>query len=314
MLVRTTKTYNRVKSSEVTPESVYLNRRSLLAGGLGMAGIGLAGLPIGLKAASLNPAFSDAGFPLTPEELATTYNNYYEFGTNKFISQAAQALSIEPWSLQVDGLTNRPGTHDAWEIIRRAPLEDRIYRLRCVEAWSMVLPYTGFPLAWLVKEFDPKPEARFVRFETFLDPEVARTQRTSYYPWPYVEGFTIGEAMNELAFVATGLYGKDLPKQNGAPWRIAMPWKYGFKQIKGVVRLSFTSEQPLGFWEEVQGREYGFYANVNPKVSHPRWSQATERDVASGNRRPTELFNGYGGYVAHLYQGMEAELGDRLWR
>jgi len=254
-----------------------------------------------------NPRFSDADRPLTPEHLALSYNNFYEFGTGKDVAKAAQALRLRPWTVRIDGLVEREVELDAEELIRRMPLEERIYRFRCVEAWAMVVPWTGFPLRELVAFARPLSGARYLRFETFLDPDTAPGQRQDWYPWPYVEGLTLEEAVNDLAFVATGLYGRPLERQNGAPLRLVVPWKYGFKSIKSIRRITFTAERPRTFWSTVVPHEYGFWANVNPDVPHPRWSQKTERLLGTGERVPTVIYNGYGAWVAHLYRGLSGE-------
>jgi sulfoxide reductase catalytic subunit YedY len=245
--------------------------------------------------------------PLTEESWATSYNNFYEFGSHKQIASAAQALRLQPWYVTIDGMVEKELTLDADQLIRRMPLEERLYRHRCVEAWSMAVPWSGFPLGTLVDFARPLGSARYVRMETFMDAEMAPGQRQSWYPWPYIEGLTMAEATNELAFIATGLYGKPMPRQNGAPLRLVTPWKYGFKSVKSVRRFTFTDERPVTFWEAIQPSEYGFWANVNPEVPHPRWSQATERVLGSDERVPTQLFNGYGEYVAHLYRGLGGE-------
>ena len=214
----------------------------------------------------------------------------------------------------VDGLVNNPLQIDASDLIARTgPQEERLYRHRCVEAWAMAVPWTGVPMSRLVMLAEPKAEAKYIRLETFLDPSVASGQRQSWYPWPYVEGVTIDEAMNEMAFIGTGLYGRALENQNGAPLRVVLPWKYGFKSIKSIVKLTFTDQRPVSFWENLAAHEYGFWANVNPDVDHPRWSQATERMLGTGNRVATQLYNGYGEQVAYLYKDMKGE-GDRLFR
>ncbi len=239
--------------------------------------------------------------------MATTYNNFYEFGSHKKISQAAQALKIRPWTVRVDGMVETEMEIDIDDLVRRMPMEDRLYRHRCVEAWSMRVPYTGFPLKALVEMARPNAGARYLEMETAADKSAMPGLKQFWYPWPYIEGLTIGEATNELAFVAIGLYGKPLPKQNGAPLRLAVPWKYGFKHVKSIVRFTFTDKRPVSFWEEIQGREYGFWANVNPEVHHPRWSQATERDIGTSERIPTLLYNGYGEFVADLYKDLGGE-------
>ncbi|MEM0922971.1 MAG: protein-methionine-sulfoxide reductase catalytic subunit MsrP [Pseudomonadota bacterium] len=326
----------RISENETTPEAVFWNRRRVLAAGGGAAAAaGLIGaglwprepMPEISSAAEaavpdqpftpkppLNPAYADAGRPVTSEEANSTYNNFYEFGSHKKIYLAAQELRTEGWRVRVEGLVEKEFEIDIDELIAQMPVEERIYRHRCVEAWSMVAPWIGFELAALVKKAAPLSNARFVEFKTFLDPEIARGQRQHWYPWAYTEGLTMAEAINPLTFMVVGAYGKVLPKQFGAPVRLHTPWKYGFKAIKSIDRIIFTDKQPLGFWEELQDAEYGFWANVNPEVSHPRWSQATERVLGTDERIPTQLFNGYGPEVAEIYAGMQEQLGDRLWR
>jgi len=261
--------------------------------------------------ASLDPAPRNARYqidgPLTDERLATTYNNFYEFGSHKGISDAAQALRIRPWTVRIDGLVEREMTVDIDALLRSMPLEERVYRHRCVEAWSMTVPWSGFPMSALLDLALPLAAARYVEMHTFSGPEVAPGQRQAWYPWPYVEGLTIEEAANELTFLATGIYGKPLPKQNGAPLRLTVPWKYGFKSIKSIVGLRFTDVRPRTFWDRVQPREYGFWANVNPNVPHARWSQSTERVLGTNARIPTRLFNGYAEFVQHLYDELASE-------
>lgn len=302
---------------EATPEAVFFNRRAVLAG-LGIAGASMAGAGLPRPAfaeedpnAGLYPAPRNEAYTLdreiTPEKVTSIYNNFYEFGSHKQIASAAQALKIRPWEVKIDGLCDNPQVLDFDELMQKVSLEERLYRFRCVEAWAMAVPWTGFPLAELVRLAAPKAEAKYLRMETFLDPATAGGQRASWYPWPYVEGVTLAEATNELAFLVTGVYGKPLAKQYGAPLRLALPWKYGFKSIKSIVRFSFVEERPVSFWEEVQASEYGFWANVNPEVSHPRWSQAREQLLPTGEQVPTQLFNGYGEQVAHLYKDLEGE-------
>jgi sulfoxide reductase catalytic subunit YedY len=304
------------------PEGVYASRRAILAGmGLGAAALALpraasaAGEtpPDWPGAAPLNPAFADAGRPETPERIAARYNNFYEFGSHKQIYDAAQKLQTEGWTIAIDGMVEAPFAIATDDLIAKMPIESRVIRHRCVEAWSMVVPWIGFELAALVAMAKPLSSAKYLRFETFLNPDIARGQRQHWYPWPYVEGVTIEEAANPLSFMVVGAYGRVLHDQFGAPVRLHLPWKYGFKSIKSITRISFTDQRPVSFWEELQAAEYGFWANVNPEVPHPRWSQATERDIATEERIPTLPFNGYGEQVAHLYAGMESE-GDRLWR
>jgi sulfoxide reductase catalytic subunit YedY len=300
-----------------TPEPVYLNRREILkASGFslmsGLAATALADRALAqiTNTASLYPAPRNSKYAIerrvTPEAISTNYNNFYEFGTQKDVARAAEALEPRPWEVRIDGMVEKEMIFDADDLVRRMPLEERLYRHRCVEAWSMTVPWTGFPLASLVELAQPRSGAKYLRMETFLDPDMASGQR-SFYPWPYVEGLTMAEATNELAFVVTGAYGKPVAKAMGAPIRVHLPWKYGFKSIKSIVRFSFVEEQPLNFWQQIQGGEYGFWANVNPDVPHRRWSQARERDITTGEMIPTRIFNGYGEFVAGLYSGMEDE-------
>lgn len=320
MLIKIAKGWE-LPESLATPERVFVNRRALLAGAGAIAFAGsLPGHAFAAKTdtdptADLYPAKRNPKYKipleLTPEEVNSKYNNFYEFGSHKKIYEAAQALPIRPWEVSFDGLVEKPFKIGIDELIRKMPLEERLYRHRCVEAWSMTVPWSGFPMKELVELAKPLAKAKYVRMETFKNPDVARGQKAAWYPWPYVEGLTIEEATNELAFMVTGAYGKPMAKQFGAPLRLAVPWKYGFKHIKSIVRFTFTDEQPKSFWELVQGREYGFWANVNPKVDHPRWSQATERVLGTSIRVPTLKFNGYGEFVAHMYKGMEDDI--RTW-
>jgi sulfoxide reductase catalytic subunit YedY len=258
----------------------------------------------------LNPAYADPGRPVTGAEYTTTFNNYYEFGSSKRIADASKALPIRPWAIVIDGEVEKPSTVAIDDLFAQVTFEERIYRHRCVEAWSMVVPWTGFPLKRLVEIAKPTSNAKYLRFETFNKPEVAPGQKDGLftsYPWPYVEGVTMAEAMNDLPLMVTGAYGKPLPTSMGAPLRLHLPWKYGFKSIKGIVRVSFTAERPVSFWEQLGPQEYGFWANVNPEVPHPRWSQASEEVLGAGERVPTLLYNGYGEQVADLYKGLESE-------
>jgi sulfoxide reductase catalytic subunit YedY len=304
-----------------TPEHLVLNRRALLAA-IGVAALSLApkialaqrvsDLPDPTK--DLYPVGRNEKYaldrPVTDEKINTSYNNFYEFGSSKSVTKAAQGLKLRPWTVKIDGMVETPQEIGIDDLIRKMPLEERLYRHRCVEAWSMAIPWSGFPFAKLVELAKPLSSAKYVRMETFLDPSTAPGQKQSWYPWPYVEGLTIAEATNELAFLVTGAYGKPVSKVQGAPLRLAVPWKYGFKSIKSIVRFSFTDQRPKSYWEALQASEYGFWANVNPQVPHPRWSQATEELIGRNERRPTLLFNGYGDYVADLYKGLENE---RLW-
>jgi methionine sulfoxide reductase catalytic subunit len=306
-----------LRESEATPEAVFLGRRALLktiaAGSILAPGLTSANAAAGeedpssgLYPAKPNPRFT-LDRPLSDEKLVTTYNNFYEFGSQKSVASEAQALKIHPWTINIDGLVEKPVTVDIDDLLKKMPFEERLYRHRCVEAWSMAVPWSGFPMAAFVDFAKPLGSAKYVQMETFLDPKTASGQKQVWYPWPYVEGVTIAEAGNELAFLVTGMYGKPVPKQDGAPLRLALPWKYGFKSVKSIVRFSFTDKRPVSFWEALAANEYGFWANVNPAVPHPRWSQADERVLGTNERRPTLKWNGYGEFVAHLYDGIENE-------
>jgi|SRR5690348_6950370 len=307
-----------IPESEVTPERFFFDRRSLLkaAGAAAMTlppqfalAQRIADLPDPTK--DLYPAKRNGKYtldrPITDEKINGHYNNFYEFGSAKDIARPAQQLKLRPWTIKIDGMVQKPQEIGIDDLVRRFPLEERLYRHRCVEAWSMAIAWAGFPLAKLVDLAQPLGSAKYLHMQTFRDPSVAFGQRQPWYPWPYVEGLTMAEATHELSFLVTGAYGKPLPKQFGAPLRLAIPWKYGFKSIKSIVRFTFTDKRPRSFWEALQSSEYGFWANVNPKVPHPRWSQATEELIGTGERRPTIIFNGYGEYVADLYKGLEHE-------
>jgi sulfoxide reductase catalytic subunit YedY len=306
-----------IRPSEITDEFVYLNRRRfLLAAGFSALGAAVSsGRLLAAQNRELQPfdevmesRFSTDEAPNSWEDI-TTYNNFYEFGTDKSQPHRyARDFEPHPWEVEIAGECEKPGTYAFEDIIRPHPLEGRIYRLRCVEAWSMVIPWVGIPLADILKRFEPTSRARFVRFTTLHDPERMPGQRWPVLKWPYVEGLRIDEAMHPLTIMAIGLYGKELPNQNGAPLRLVVPWKYGFKSIKSIVRIEFSEEQPVSSWEQAAPQEYGFYANVNPNVDHPRWSQARERRIGAGvlaPKQPTLMFNGYGEQVAHLYSGMD---------
>ena len=310
-----------IAERDATPESIFLDRRALLSAGAAL-GAG-AILPATSRfahaqaaadpSASLYPAKRNETYKiereLTPENVNARYNNFYEFGMSKSIFSAAEALKTRPWTIKFDGMVEKPFELGIDDLLKKVSLEERLYRHRCVEAWSMTVPWTGFPLKALVDLAKPTSGAKYVRFETFMDPKVAPEQR-GFWPWPYVEGLTMAEAMNDLSFMVTGAYGKPLAKSFGAPIRLHTPWKYGFKSIKSVVKVSFTDQRPKTFWEASGPSEYGFWANVNPQVPHPRWSQATEEILGKGERQPTQLFNGYAEYVADLYKGLEKE---KLW-
>ncbi|WP_395666210.1 protein-methionine-sulfoxide reductase catalytic subunit MsrP [Methylocella sp.] len=318
-----------IDEREATPKALFLSRRAALATGLGAAAA-LAAPPamafwFGGDTPKPEPAAPDPtrdlyparrneayrlDRPVTPQEINAHYNNFYEFGMTKDVSVPVQALRTRPWTLRVDGLVEAPREIGIDDLIRAGALEERLYRHRCVEAWSMAVPWTGFPLKRLVDMAKPLSSAKYVVFETFLDRSIAPGQAAPFYPWPYREGLTMAEAANDLAFLVTGAYGEPLARQHGAPLRLATPWKYGFKSIKSIRRISFASERPKTFWEGLQPAEYGFWANVNPAVPHPRWSQATEEVLGTGERRKTLLFNGYGEFVADLYAGLP---NDRLY-
>ena len=305
----------RVPPSEITPPEVYHARRRFLQGSgavlgaLAASGTGAAVQPSGAALPfRRNPAFSTTEPPNSWEDI-TTYNNFYEFGTDKESpARLADWLRPRPWSVTVSGAADVTGTYGLDDLLKPHALEERIYRLRCVEAWSMVIPWVGFPLGDLLKRFRPTSNAKFVEFRTLLDPKQMPGQRLPVLDWPYVEGLRMDEAMHPLTILAVGLYGRVLPNQNGAPLRLVVPWKYGFKSIKSIVRIHFTERQPRTSWEKAAPREYGFYANVNPEVDHPRWSQARERRIGAGlfeSRRPTLPFNGYAEQVAGLYRGLD---------
>jgi sulfoxide reductase catalytic subunit YedY len=316
MLIRSKKDWE-LPESAATAESAYRqhSRRDFLK----TVGLGLAGAALGSQQALAatagfpakeNPAFPATGLKVTPYEFITSYNNFYEFGTDKSDPKpnANRGWKTEPWTVEISGLARKPGKFDVNELIKTAGIEQRVYRHRCVEAWSMVVPWDGFPLAKLVALADPLPEAKFLKMTSFLDPKNAPGQSDGNLEYPYVEGLRLDEANHELAFIATGIYGKPIPNQNGAPLRLVTPWKYGFKGGKSLVKFELVAKQPRNTWNIMAPDEYGFYANVNPKVDHPRWSQASERVIGAGvfgGRQPTLLFNGYEKQVAPLYAGMD---------
>jgi sulfoxide reductase catalytic subunit YedY len=301
--------------NQATPEAAYLQRRSLVkAMGLGAASLALPAIASAQDkdpSAALYPAKRNDKYgvptPMTAEKLATTYNNFYEFGTDKSIWRDAQKLEVRPWTIKVSGMVEKPFEIGIDDLLAKVQLEERVYRHRCVEAWSMIVPWSGFPMRSLVELCRPTSGAKFVVMKTLSKPAVMREQRDPLYPWPYTEGLAMDEAMNDLTFIATGLYGKPIHKQNGAPLRLVAPWKYGFKNVKSIVSVEFSDKRPVSFWEKLQASEYGFWANVNPQVPHPRWSQATEKPLGSDNRIPTLLYNGYGEFVAGLYADRKAE-------
>jgi len=295
-----------IPESEATPEEVYLNRRQILgaAGFFGMAGL--------LRAAARYPARRNTEFtldrPETPEFAATGYNNYYEFHpTDKeAVKDRVGKFVTSPWEVEVSGLVNNPGKFSVDDLMSTMSLEERLYRFRCVEAWSMAVPWTGFQFSQLIEKVHPKPEARYVRFVTVNRPnQMPGMKEAPWYPWPYFEGLRVDEAMNELTMIVTGMYGKPLPVQNGAPIRVVVPWKYGYKSIKSIVNIEFTRDEPPTFWNKINSDEYGFYSNVNPNKAHPRWSQRTERVLPNMERRRTLMYNGYEEWVAGMYTGNE---------
>ncbi|VAW91718.1 Protein-methionine-sulfoxide reductase catalytic subunit MsrP [hydrothermal vent metagenome] len=308
----------KIKSSDITPKEVYQQRRQFLKTSIN-AGLGFAAS--GLLATHAEDVF--AGYGLVPlkhvkntqyslkDELTqykdvTTYNNFYEFGASKSSPAAtAHKLNPKPWSIKVEGHIEKPATYHLEDLISEQTLEERIYRLRCVERWSMVIPWLGFPLAELIKKVKPTSKAKFIEFSTLYRPDEMQGQRRGVLAWPYVEGLRMDEAMHPLAFLAVGLYGEVLPNQNGAPIRLVVPWKYGFKSIKSIVKIRFTEQQPISSWTRSAPREYGFYSNVNPDVDHPRWSQRRERRIGEFFKRKTLMFNGYADEVAHLYKNMD---------
>jgi methionine sulfoxide reductase catalytic subunit len=318
-----------IKSSEITPEEVFKNRRqfmkgvgALALGALAVAACAAPATPVPIPpapgAAGSNdaapaaaptptgPLADELGDPASTFEQITNYNNFYEFTTDKQrVAQLAKDFPTRPWTVEVGGLVRNPRTFAIEDILSGFDQEERIYRLRCVEGWSMVIPWLGFPLRKLLAEVEPTADARYVRFETILDPQNMPGQRSRWYEWPYVEGLRLDEAMHDLALLSTGLYGQTLLPQNGAPLRLVVPWKYGFKSIKSIVRIDLVADQPSSLWMIAAPNEYGFYANVNPEVAHPRWSQRTERRIGESGRRETLMFNGYEEEVAGLYAGMD---------
>ena len=303
-----------VKSSEITSYSQYLSRRDFLKAAGIVTGSALLAACAPQATATTAPTGAMPDLPAKMDELGapansfqdiTNYNNYYEFSTDKeAVNPYSQGFTTEPWTVEVSGLVNNPKTYGMEDLLK-FPQEERVYRLRCVEAWSMVIPWTGFTLASLLKEVEPTSDAKFVRFETVYRPEEMPGQKSPFYPWPYQEGLRLDEAMHDLTILATGLYGMPMPSPNGAPIRLVVPWKYGFKSIKSIVKIEVVAEQPATLWNSIGSNEYGFYSNVNPERSHPRWSQATERRIGEFARRPTMMFNGYAEQVASLYKGMD---------
>ncbi len=318
---------NRTPSSEVTPLSMYLNRRAFIKVGIAAASVATTGwiyrrlnrpgsaevdtpTLAGLQASLAGPAGIASGFrvdePMTPLRSVSNYNNFYEFTTNKeSVAAAAAGFVSKPWQVAVGGMAHKPKVFDLDELMKSIPLEERVYRMRCVEGWSMVIPWSGFPLAKLLERVEPMGGVEYVAFDTLLDPVRMPGQKGNVLRWPYIEGLRMHEAMHPLTLLAVGLYGHELPAQNGAPIRLVVPWKYGFKGIKSIVKITLQSTRPATTWNMSAPSEYGFFSNVNPEVDHPRWSQATEQRIGESGRRPTLMFNGYGPQVAHLYSGMD---------
>jgi methionine sulfoxide reductase catalytic subunit len=308
-----------ISENNATSETVFLNRRRFLQGlGLGAIATGISSTIMGCNSPNQavkdnlsanykaltfnkNPNFS-LDRPLTDEAIAASYNNYYEFAGSKDVWRYVDKFTTNPWTVEISGLVNNPQTVAIEDLIAKMPLEERLYRHRCVETWAMAVPWIGFPLSSLIKLAEPKSNAKFVKFSTFFKPQEVPRQDLQNYPYPYTEGLTMAEAMNDLAILAVGIYGHDLPKQHGAPIRLVVPWKYGFKSIKSIAKIEFTDKQPATFWNILVANEYDFEANVNPNKPHPRWSQATERMLGTGERRRTNIYNGYESYVAKLYE------------
>ena len=292
-----------LNDAHITPEADFLNRRQIMKG---VAGLGLSGIGLALGA---TPSIAKTNDKPNDWDEITGYNNYYEFGTGKDDpAEHAHRLTTAPWSVAIDGLVDRPASYNLEDIMRKMTVEERIYRLRCVEAWSMVVPWNGFELADFLNMAGVQSAAKYVAFETVLRPDEMPGVSYPVLDWPYVEGLRLDEALHPLTIMASGIYGKDIPKQNGAPLRLVVPWKYGFKSIKSVVRITLTDREPPTSWNRANAREYGFYSNVNPKVDHPRWTQASERPIGGGlftKRKPTQMFNGYESEVAGLYKGMD---------
>ncbi len=313
----------KIKSSKITPEHIYLSRRKFMVGIGALAASAVVLSACGGQGSSATPAkveeegeslqananTDELGDPLTSYQAVTNFNNYYEFSLNKeVVASLVGNFKTSPWTVEVRGLVNNPKTYDIDDLRQKFTQQERIYRLRCVEGWSMVIPWLGFSLAELLKEVEPTSKAKYVRFETLYDPQQMPGQNSKWYNWPYVEGLRLDEAMNDLAILSTGLYGKQLVPQNGAPIRLVVPWKYGFKSIKSIVKIDLVEEMPTSLWMAAAPHEYGFFANVNPDVPHPRWSQASERRIGESGRRKTLPFNGYAEEVAHLYEGMDLKV------
>lgn len=321
--MKNTMSIPKIPSSEITPKHIYMSRREFIRAAGVVAGSAILaacspktsdsdldnGTPHAEPEIKTSNLKDELGNPVTAYKDITNYNNYYEFTTDKQqVAQLASYFQSSPWEIEVTGMVNKPKKYSLDDLIAKFKTEERVYRLRCVEAWSMVIPWTGFSLAKLLKEVEPTSSALFVRFETVMRPEQMPGQKEPWYPWPYQEGLRLDEALNDLTFLATGLYGDQLPAQSGAGIRLVVPWKYGFKSIKAITKIELTDQQPTTLWSTIAPDEYGFYANVNPAVDHPRWSQATERRIGEFSRRDTLMFNGYAEQVAGLYTGMDLKV------
>ena len=312
-----------IENKYITDEKIFNSRRKILKN-LALGSLfygGMSSIPKGVFSQSnsyyppkVNNLYK-VNRAITKESLATTYTNFYEFGSSKNIWRRAAKMKTSPWTITIDGLVKKPLTIDIDDLLRKiGGIEERVYRFRCVESWSMTVPWSGFSLNKILSLVEPSSDAKFIKFETFYEPDIAPGQKQKWYPWPYQEGITIDEAKNDLSFIATGIYGKKLPNQNGAPLRLVIPWKYAFKSIKSIVKISFVRSRPKGLWEKIAPAEYGFWANVNPQIPHPRWSQSTEQQLGIEGRVPTVIYNGYGPQVASLYSGLEKDLKDTLYR
>ncbi len=309
--------YPQIASSEITPKQVYLSRREfirasgLLAGSMALAACAPEAAPASTSAPAMpepaaNGRKDELGSPVNSYQDITHYNNYYEFTEDKEgVASLAPKFKTSPWEVEVGGMVGKPGKFAVEDLVKRFQPEERIYRLRCVEAWSMVIPWVGFPLAKLLAAVEPRAEAKYVRFQTVFRPDEMPGLRSPFYPWPYQEGLRLDEAMHDLTILGTGLYGGELPAQNGGGIRLVVPWKYGFKSVKSIVKIELTDQMPKTLWSALAPNEYGFYANVNPQVNHPRWSQASERRIGETSRRPTLMFNGYEAQVASLYKDLD---------
>lgn len=312
--LKKTRFYPPIPSSEITPEDIFHSRRQFMKSivGLGASAIVISACAPAVKTSvppTLSPTNADLSTQLTPEKDAESFNNYYEFSLSKDgVAAAASHFQTEPWTVEISGMINQPMKIGIADLVKRYPPEERVYRHRCVEAWAMVVPWLGIPLNRIIKDLEPASEAKFIKLTTLYDPNQMPGQKASEYPYPYTEGLRLDEAMNDLVLLSTGLYGKPLLPQNGAPLRLVVPWKYGFKSIKSIVKIELTDQQPATFWNTLSPQEYGFYANVNPAVPHPRWSQARETLIGTAQVRDTQLFNGYADQVAALYSGLDLSI------